>query len=290
MAHPQMKIEVGGCRGYALLDSGDRRKLERFGDVLVERSETKAWWAPRLAEREWEKASARYVEGEGWQIRRGCPREWFVDCDGLPMVARLSDGSRHLGIFPEQSPHWHAIERAAKPGARLLNLFGYTGAATLKAAQSGWKPTHVDASKPAIQWARMNQQEAGLEHAPIRWILEDATKYVRREVRRGSLYEGILLDPPAFGRAPDGSVWKIEWQLTSLLALCRQALSERPQLVILTAYNIEASALMLRTLLGDAMHGLDGKVEVGELVLPHASKNDERVLPLSIFAKWTPRR
>lgn len=283
-----IRTALGGCKGYALLDSGGRRKLERWGDVVVERAETKAWWEPRLGAEAWGRAQAKYVEGEGWRARRSCPREWRVDCDGLPMLVRLSEGSRHLGVFPEQSPHWRTIEAAGKAGGgRLLNLFGYTGAASLKAAKAGWEVTHVDASKPALAWARDNQRLAGLEDRPIRWILEDAAKYVRREVRRGSRYEAVLLDPPAFGRAPDGAVWKMEWHLAELLALVREVLSERPRLVLLTAYNIEASSLMMHTMLGEAMRGLGGEIEAGELALPHAGAEDGRLLPLSIYAKWT---
>ena len=289
-----IRVAPGGFRGYTLLDSGDRLKLERFGPVTVIRGEPKAWWSPRLPRADWDRADAVHDEDLGWRIRSRIPREWTLDCEGLRILARISDTSKHLGIFPEQSPHWRAI-RAAAAGARapdgapprLLNIFGYTGAATLAAAQSGWRATHVDASKPAIAWGRENQRLSGLSDAPIRWILEDAVKYVQREVRRGSRYEGIILDPPAFGRSPTGKVWKVEHHLADLLSLCRQALSDRPRLLILTTYNIEASALMLKNLLADTLHNLGGTVEAGELVLPHAS-DPARLLPLSIYARWQP--
>lgn len=284
---PKICVSVGGIRDYELLDSGNRRKLERFGPLVVERSETKAWWAPRLPASAWAAASARYDEDEGWQVRKSAPRAFPLDADGLPLLARITAGSRHLGIFPEQSGHWRAIQAAApRDGSgKLLNLFGYTGAATLKAAQAGWQCTHVDASKPAIAWARENQARARLEKKPVRWILEDAAKYVSREIRRGSRYEAVLLDPPAFGRAPDGGVWKMETGLRDLLQLVRGVLSENARLVILTAYNISASALLLHTMVADAFRGLGGEIEIGELALPHA--RDERLLPLSLYAKWT---
>jgi len=284
---PSIRVSVGGIRDYELLDSGNRRKLERFGPLLVERSETKAWWAPRLPAGAWAAASARYDEDDGWQVRKSAPRAFPLDADGLPLLARITAGSRHLGIFPEQSGHWRTI-RAAAPrdgSGRLLNLFGYTGAATLAAAQAGWRCTHVDASKPALAWARENQARAGLADKPVRWILEDAAKYVAREIRRGSRYEAVLLDPPAFGRAPDGGVWKMETGLRGLLELVRGVLSERAKLVILTAYNISASALLLHTMVSDAFAGLGGEVEIGELALPHA--HDSRLLPLSLYAKWS---
>ena len=284
---PTIHAALGGMPGYELIDSGDRCKLERFGDVTLIRGEPKAWWAPALPPREWDRAQAVHDEDSGWNLGPGCPREWKLRMGRLSFLMRISDTSKHLGLFPEQAPHWRAIRAAAAPDARLLNLFGYTGAATLVAADAGWQPTHVDASKPATAWARDNQAASGLADRPIRWIVEDAMKYVRREIKRGSRYDGILLDPPAFGRGPDGNVWKVERQLPELLDLCRQVLSERPRLLLLTTYNVEASALMLRNLLADLMAPFGGRIEVGELALPHAA-SPGRLLPLSIYARWTP--
>ena len=285
---PAIQTALGGFPGYELIDSGRRCKLERFGSVTVIRGEPKAWWEPVLPAREWDRAQAVHDEDAGWDLRPGCPREWKIGVGNLTFLARISDTSKHLGLFPEQSPHWQAIREAAAPGARLLNLFGYTGAATLAAAEAGWEPTHVDASKPATAWARENQAASGLDDKPIRWIVEDAVKYVRREIKRGSRYDGIVLDPPAFGRGPDGNVWKVERQLPELLDLCRQAFSEKPRLLLLTTYNIEASALMLRNLVADAMQAFGGRIEAGELALAHSAAPD-RLLPLSIYARWTAR-
>lgn len=283
---PSIRTALGGFSDYELIDSGRRCKLERFGPVTVIRGEPKAWWEPVLPSRDWDRAQAVHDEDSGWDLRPGCPRQWPLRDGPLTFLARLSDTSKHLGIFPEQSPHWRAIREAAAPGARLLNLFGYTGAATLAAAAAGWQPTHVDASKPAVAWARENQAASGLAEKPVRWIVEDAMKYVRREIKRGSRYDGILLDPPAFGRGPDGGIWKVERQLPELLDLCRQALTDTPRLLILTTYNIEASALMLRNLLSDLMDPFGGHIEAGELALSHTAA-PTRLLPLSIYAKWT---
>jgi 23S rRNA (cytosine1962-C5)-methyltransferase len=283
---PAIRTALGGFPDYELIDSGRRCKLERFGPVTVIRGEPKAWWEPVLPPREWDRAQAVHDEDSGWDLRPGCPREWKLRAGPLTFIARISDTSKHLGVFPEQSPHWRAIREAAAPGARLLNLFGYTGAATLVAAEAGWIPTQVDASKPATAWARENQIASGLAEQPVRWIVEDALKYVRREIKRGSRYDGILLDPPAFGRGPDGHVWKVERQLPELLDLCRQALTEKPRLLLLTTYNIEASALMLRNLLADLMQTSGGQIEAGELALPHSAA-PARLLPLSIYACWT---
>ncbi|MFH0881206.1 MAG: class I SAM-dependent methyltransferase [Lentisphaerota bacterium] len=286
-----MNIEVlfNQWSGYELLDSGDRRKLERFGSHLVIRSEQKAWWKPQLPEAEWDKAVAVHEDMGRWTFRKSVPREWLLKLDGLTLEARFTETSKHLGIFPEQSPHWTWIQEHAKRAPagdtpRLLNLFGYTGVASLVSAAAGFAVTHVDASKPAINWARKNQQLSGLEQKPIRWILDDAVKYVQREIRRGSRYDAVLLDPPSFGRGPNREVWKVEKQLTDLLEICRQVLSEHPLFVVLTMYNIEASSLMLGNLLGDTMKDFRGHISVGELALkqPHSS----HILPLSIFARW----
>lgn len=285
---PQFDIEVGGFSSYRLLDSGNRKKLEQFGPVTVVRGEPKAWWTPTLPARQWNEAAAVYDEDAGWKFRRKCTTEWALHDGDLTYLARLSDTSKHLGVFPEQSPHWAAIRKAAPKNGqgRLLNLFGYTGAATLQAARAGWHATHVDASKAAVHWGRANQAASGMQEYPIRWIVEDAMQYVRREYKRNSRYDAILLDPPAFGRGPTGQIWKVERQLTELLDLCRAVLTERPRLVLLTTYNIEASALMLHNLVADMMADYRGQLCVGELALSHAS-NADRFLPLSIFARWT---
>ena len=287
MSDRRVRVEAGGVEGSALLDSGGRMKLEQWGPVRVARGEPKAWWAPRLDEGEWRKAQAVHEEERGWRLALGCPREWELAAGGARFLLKLSDTSKHLGLFPEQSPHWRAIRRAGRGGGekRLLNLFGYTGAASLVAARAGWKVTHVDASKPATAWARENQRRSGMEEAPIRWIVEDAAKYVRREIRRGSRYEAVLLDPPAFGRGPTGQVWKVEWHLAELLELVAQVLSDEARLVVLTTYNIEASSLMLGNLLEEAMAGRGGRVETGELMLEERGARG-RALPLSIFARW----
>ena len=285
---PSILTALGGFPDYELIDSGRRCKLERFGPVTVIRGEPKAWWEPALPPEQWDRAQAVHDEDQGWDLRPGCPREWPLRFENLNFIARISDTSKHLGVFPEQAPHWRAIQQAAAPGARLLNLFGYTGAATLVAAAAGWQPTQVDASKPATAWARENQAASHLDDQPVRWIVEDAVKYVRREIKRGSRYDGILLDPPAFGRGPDGNVWKVERQLPELLELCREAFTEKPRLLLLTTYNIEASALMLRNLVADLMKPHGGEIEAGELALPHSSAPD-RLLPLSIYARWSAR-
>lgn len=287
-----MRIEVltSEWEGHRLLDSGNGRKLETFGGVRVIRSEPKAWWTPALPESEWAKAVATHEDGgrEGhWRLKGGTEREWETQLGKIHLQLRFMDNSKQVGVFPEQAPHWdwlatQKVSGAARP--KLLNLFGYTGAASLVAAQAGWSVTHVDASKPAVAWGRRNQDASGLSEAPIRWILEDAPTFVAREAKRGNTYEAILLDPPAFGRGPNGELWKIERDLAPLLRECRKILSSDARFVLLTVYTIDASSVLCGNLLTEMTQGLGGSVDIGELALKHSG--DSRLLPLSLWGRW----
>ncbi len=284
-----IEVLTSAWREVELLDSGDRRKLERFGSRRVIRPEPKAWWKPAHPE-EWRRVDATLDDAGVWSVRPGLDREWTVERGRLRFRLRLADTSRHVGVFPEQEPHWdwirrHAPRAPARP-PQLLNLFGYTGAATLAAAAAGFAVTHVDASKPALAWARHNQELSGLSDAPIRWLLDDAGKFVARELRRRKRYDAILLDPPSFGRGPRNELWKVERRIVELLDECRPLLSDRPLFLILTMYNLEASSLMVGNLLADTFAGAGGRIEVGELALRHA--DSQRLLPLSIFGRWHP--
>ncbi len=293
---PDVKIEVlvNAWSGYRLLDSGNHRKLEKFGDVTVIRSEPKAWWKPALPEGEWKKAQAIH-EDEGrdgkWRFKGAKPADWELKFGpGMKTRLKFMDNSKQIGLFPEQSPHWkYILENPPKPvngeRPRALNLFGYTGAATLALAQAGWQVAHVDASKPAVAWGRINQEISGAKDAPIRWILEDAMKFVEREIRRGAKYEAILLDPPAFGRGPDGELWKIERDLPLLLDACRKLLSDKASLMILTVYTIDASSILCHNLLAQTTAGMGGKIAIGELAMKDEA--GDRLLPLSLWGRWT---
>jgi len=279
---------------YALLDSGNRKKLETFGKIRIVRSEPKAWWSPTLPRSEWEKAVAVHEDDsrEGrWKFRGNtAPEPWILRFrDDFSLQLRFMDRSKQIGVFPEQSQHWIEILKNPVPAgttARLLNLFGYTGAATLAAARAGWQVTHVDASKPAVAWGRRNQEISGLANAPVRWILEDAVKFCRREARRGNVYEAILLDPPAFGRGPGGELWKVERDLPELLRICRDLLSPAARLVILTIYTIDASSVLCGNLLAEmTAHLQGGKIEFGELATRETFPAT-RLLPLSLWGRW----
>jgi len=270
---------------YSLKDCGGRRKLEQFGDHLLIRGEPKAWWAENPGLEDWSSAQAEIEDaGDRWRTKGRVPRSWIMKYGDLRFEARLTDMSKHVGVFPEQEPHWRWLAGQLKnrQQAQVLNLFGYTGAATLVAAAAGAKVTHVDASKPSINWARHNQVLSGMEKAPIRWLLDDAFKFVSREVRRGKRYDAILLDPPSFGRGPKGEIWKVEQQIGPLLKNIRSILVPSGGMVVLTMYNLEASSLMLKCLMEDHFRG--GKLEFGELALP--CSDSSRILPLSLFARW----
>lgn len=275
---------------YELLDSGDFKRLERFGDVVVIRSEPRAWWSPQLPNATWQKAVALYEREEKgqWQFRGNVPQSFTLPFEELQVKVKFTRMSKHVGVFPEQSAQWRWLSekftqvKAAQP--KVLNLFAYTGLSTLAAAKAGAQVTHVDGSRVAIAWARENQALSGLSAAPIRWILDDALKFVQREVRRGNRYDAIIMDPPAFGRGPKGEIWKVERSLGQLLSACQQLLSDHPLFIFMTMYSIEASSLSIRNLLEDVTKDRGGTIRNGELVLK--PKNSERVIPVSLFSVW----
>ena len=286
-------LEASGDRGYALLDSGNGRKLERYGPYVIERPEGQALWRPALDPREWRKADAIFTgdteeDGMGrWRFPKTQLGEtWPMDWDGIAYLGRFTS-FRHVGVFPEQSTHWRFIEdkiSAANRPVRLLNLFGYTGLASLVAARAGAHVTHVDASKKAIGWARENQLLAGMDQKPIRWICDDAVKFCERELRRGSRYDAIVLDPPSYGRGPKGEVWQLFENLPHMLDLVRDLLSDRPLFITLTAYSIRASFFALHEVMQEIMGDSGGRLESGELVI--RTEGGSRMLSTSLFSRW----
>lgn len=286
-------LEVKPGADYALIDSGDGLKLERYGKMRVVRPEGQAVWRPALPHSEWAKADAVFTgdtdeEGVGrWKLSNPNQGESFALIhDGLPFLGRFTS-FRHVGIFPEQATHWSHMEGLIKNANRpvkVLNLFGYTGLASLIAARAGAEVTHIDASKKAIGWARENQALAGLEAAKIRWICEDAMLFVEREHRRGSTYDIILADPPAYGRGPNGEVWELFADLPFLVAKCRDILSPNPLAFVLTAYSIRSSFFALHALMRDAFAGRGGEVQSGELVIREEAAG--RLLSTSLFSRW----
>lgn len=286
-------LEVLPDKDYALIDSGNGQKLEQYGPYRIVRPEGQAIWQPALVETEWLKADAIFTgdtdeEGMGrWRFPKTPLGEtWPMRHENIDYLGRFTS-FRHVGVFPEQAPHWAfmrgLIEEANRP-VKVLNLFGYTGVASLIAAKAGAQVTHVDASKKAIGWARENQDLARLGDKPIRWICEDAMKFTEREARRGNHYDIILLDPPAYGRGPKGEVWQLFEHLPAMVETCREVLSDRPLAVVLTAYSIRASFFAIHTLMRDSFAGMGGCMESGELVIREQAAG--RALSTSLFSRW----
>jgi 23S rRNA (cytosine1962-C5)-methyltransferase len=285
-----IKIWTGEIGDYKLLDSGDKKKLEEIGGKKIVRNEPRAWWKRSLSAGEWKGAEAIL--------------ETVIDIEGIKAQIKFKNTSKHIGIFPEQAEQWNFIKekieesKKEKTEINVLNLFGYTGIASLMAAKAGLrhteagsglakagaKVTHVDASKQSVDWARENQKLSGLENAPIRWIVDDVVKFIKKEKGRGVKYDAIIMDPPQFGNGPKGEVWKIEEQLPELLETCREILSDKPLFVIFNMYSTELSSISVANLLADMVKDLGGNIECGELAI--RQENSERLLPMSIFAIW----
>ncbi len=303
--------------GYELLDTGEGEKLERFGPYTFRRPSESAIWPKTLSEKEWAKADGKFWSSKtgakaGWQMSKAgfdMKKRWEMEYKGIKFLA-LPTPFRHMGFFPEQAVHWDFIEekvasqqlfyglhsnlnmvtesntayaekssdsQLSKP--KFLNLFGYTGVASLFALRAGAEVTHIDASKTSTEWAKENQKISGLEKMPMRIICEDVMKFLEREIKRGNKYDAVIMDPPKFGRGPKGEIWEIEKDLPKLLSQVRKVLSDEPLFVILNSYAIDSSSLSLGYALEDAMRGLDGEISVGELCLLEKSNN--RNIPLS---------
>ncbi|MEG3089023.1 class I SAM-dependent methyltransferase [Sphingomonas sp. PB4P5] len=275
---------------YGLIDSGHGRKLERYGRFRFIRPEAQAMWAP--ASTEW-KARGEFLPGSDedgggrWEFNQPVPREgWPLKWDDVTFTANNTP-FRHLGFFPDMAPvwSWMRAQVADKTDAECMNLFGYTGVGTLAMAGQGVKMVHVDASKKSVEAARANAQLSGMADRPIRWMTDDATKFVAREVRRGRRYDGILLDPPKYGRGPDGEVWKLEEGLPGLIADCRQLLDAESRFLFLTVYAVRMSALAIGELLRQTLGDLGGTVEAGELAVREEARG--LLLPTAIWARWS---
>lgn len=268
-----------------MLDSGLESKLERYGEVVLSRPDPQALWPKQLPEREWQSANGRYERQgrEGKWHAEHLPEQWEMEFGGLKFLIKPT-GFKHTGLFPEQLSNWEWMRGRIVPGAKVLNLFGYTGGATLAAAAAGAEVTHVDASKTAVAWARENAKLSGLEERPIRWIVEDALAYLRREVKRGSRYDGIVMDPPAFGHGPKDELWKFEEHFLELLQLCNELLSDKPLFVLINGYAAGYSPLAFAYNLEPLVKKIGGSVEYGDLTIEE--KDSGRLLPCGIFARW----
>lgn len=271
---------------YSLIDSGNECKLEQFGDFMMVRPCPQAIWSPALPKTKWDAADASFSREDGnkWTRNRKLPSAWTIKVDGLTFKIAPTDFG-HLGIFPEHLAlcRWMAgLIKTRKSAPNILNLFAYSGAATLAAAKAGAQVCHLDASKGMVAWARENAALSGLEKAPIRWIVDDVIKFLKREARRGVTYDGIICDPPTFGRGSAGQVFKIERDLTTLLNLCQGVLSKDPLFMILSCHTPGITPLVLKRMLEGRFKG--GKIEEMEMVIPSETNGD---LPCGSVARWS---
>lgn len=298
--HIPVILENASSSDFHLIDSGAGEKLEQYGGYRVVRPEAQALWQRSLASKHWDHVDAVFTgdtdeDGMGrWRFPKGALGEtWPMQLLGVDFHGRFTS-FRHVGVFPEQQVHWdwmrQEIEKAKRP-VKVLNLFGYTGVASLIAAAAGAEVTHVDASKKAIGWGRENQALARLDKAPIRWICDDAMKFIAREERRGNRYDIILTDPPKFGRGPNGEVWHLFDHLPLMLDIGRELLSEKALGFVLTAYSIRASFYSIHELMRETMRGAGGVVESGELIIRESGPDGSergRALSTSLFSRWVP--
>jgi len=287
---------------YSLIDSGYGRKLERFGPYLFSRPEPQALWSQNLSKKIWDNAAGTFLpssalenkdEGGKWSLKENIPERWEMSYENIKFYA-MPTAFRHLGFFPDQSPHWiwtaqkinKFILNTSTPNApRILNLFGYSGLASLHAASNGASVTHVDASKKAISFAFENRNLSSFSNLPIKYLTDDALKFVNREIRRENKYDAIILDPPKYGRGPNGEKWELQKDLPILLNLLPHILSKNPLFVILNSYAIRSSYSSLHYALREVMTTYKGKVESGEISI-FEDQDNPREISTAIFARW----
>lgn len=301
-------LKNGAEKDYALIDSGDGEKLERFGDVIVRRPDPQALWPRVLDVKDWLKADAEFpktgevtedAEGnvtkgaKAWMKKPSVPEKWDIDFGGLKFGIKLTP-FKHTGLFPEQLSQWGYMRQVIKAAhlidsqreISVLNLFAYTGGASMVCAQEGAELTHVDASHGTVNWAKENAVLSGLSEAPIRWIVEDALVFAKKELKRGKKYDAIIMDPPAFGRGAKGEIWKIEEKFLELLEVTTKLLSDKPLFLVVNGYSAGYSALGYGNALKAALkaRGITaGTLESGELAI---ESEHGAALPAGIFTRW----
>jgi 23S rRNA (cytosine1962-C5)-methyltransferase len=288
-------ISTSGWSDYELLDTGNKRKLERFGTLILDRFEPDANWTPSLDAEVWQSAHSKYypdrTQNAGhWQAKLNKQEEWEINLDSLRVALNLSR-SRHIGIFPEQLENWRWLQTKMsnfnKP-PRILNLFAYTGISSLYCAHAGAEVTHVDASRSAIEIAKKSQTSSDLGSKTIRWIVDDAIKFTEREIRRGNYYDGVILDPPLFGRGPKGEIWKFEDDIERILALLKNLLANESNLFLLTTYNINMEQREIAEIAAKILPDDGVAVEYGPLI--QIEKSAGRKLKQASYVRWSSER
>lgn len=289
MENLKILIKKAG-KDYELLDSGDGEKLERFGNYILRRPDPQVLWSKKLEEKDWKVANA-YFERQGengkWKKKENMPDEWIIDLADLKFLIKPT-AFKHTGLFPEQESNWSWIREKIKNANRsvkVLNLFGYTGGASLASLQAGAEVAHVDSSKSAIAWAKQNAQISNLNHGKIRWLEDDARKFVQREIKRNNKYDAIIMDPPAFGHGINKEIWKIEEDFLKLLNNCLKLLSDKPLFFLINGYSAGYSAIAYENCLKILVEKFNGSIERGELTIEESKSG--RLLPAGIFARWS---
>ena len=289
----QFKISIlktQASKDYELIDSGNEEKLERYGKYILRRPDPQALWEKSVSGEEWQKADAFFYsskERKGWKKNKDMQDEWQISFGDLKFNIKPT-AFKHTGVFPEQESNWTwTIEKIKKAGRpiKVLNLFGYTGGATLACLSAGAEVVHVDGSKASVNWAKENAELSGLDKKPVRWIVDDARKFVLREIKRGEKYDGIIMDPPSFGRGGKGEIWKIEDELLNLLENCSKILSDNPLFFLVNGYAAGYSAQAYKNALTPIVEKFGGEMEIGELTIEETKSG--RLLPCGIFARWS---
>ncbi len=290
-----MILKLEKQKDYELIDSGNGEKLERYGSFVMSRPDPEALWKKNLDKKEWSKASLLFERSGNktnlraqsrWIIKNGVSKDWKINFGNFNFTIKPTS-FKHIGIFPEQLLNWEWMENLIKKQNRkikVLNLFAYTGGATLACASSGAEVCHVDSSKQAVTWARENAELNGFKDAPIRWLIEDVVTFLKREIKRGNKYDCIIMDPPSFGHGPKDELWKIEENFLELMDLCDNVLSDDPLFVLINGYTAGYSSIVYENNLKEIQNKFGGKIEGGELAIKES--NSDRLLPCGIFARW----
>jgi len=300
-----MILKTGKTKDYELIDSGQGEKLERYGQYILRRPDPEALWEKSKIDTIWESADLKFVRKgtkTNWISKNSTPKNWEISYGGFDFIIKPNT-FKHTGLFPEQLPNWQWTEEIIKNWSRerpclkgaqgkasgsksisVLNLFAYTGGATLAVAKAGAEVCHVDGSKTAVEWARANAKLSGLEDAPVRWIVEDVLVFLKREIKRGRKYDAIIMDPPSFGHGPKDELWKIEEHFLELMKLCKEILSDDPLFILINGYTAGYSAIAYENNLKDMVKKYGGKIEIGELGIEES--DSDRLLPCGIFARW----
>jgi len=286
-----MILKVEKQKEYELIDSGDGEKLERYGEYILRRPDPEVLWNKLKKIDIWDNADLKFIRNGNktkWIIKDSVSKNWNINYGGLNFSIRPTS-FKHTGLFPEQVSNWEWMEKVIKKEKRnnpisVLNLFAYTGGATLACAKAGAEVCHVDGSKTSVFWARENAELSELADKPVRWIIDDVLVFLKREAKRGRKYDAILMDPPSFGHGPKDELWKIEESFMELINLCKEVLSDDPLFVLINGYTAGYSPVAYQNILIDMMKEHKGSIEIGELVIKES--NSERMLPCGIFARW----